>query len=150
MYIHLLCIQMFCRMQAQVRLSMGLVYTFFPGLFKLGAASSLRHALKVNCCVLQGLRHGGKAEVGSNNNRYVAACGLHESCNVQQCLRFVTMTALIASAASWKLWVPAHIFNFAFVPTEQRILYANLVSVRSWPRNDTPGNCVGRLGLPFP
>ncbi|GAB4816532.1 hypothetical protein N2152v2_003578 [Parachlorella kessleri] len=31
--------------------------------------------------------------------------------------------------ANWKLWPAAHIINFAFVPTEQRILFANVVSV---------------------
>lgn len=31
--------------------------------------------------------------------------------------------------ANYKLWPAAHIFNFAFVPPNQRILYANVVSV---------------------
>ena len=28
-----------------------------------------------------------------------------------------------------RLWVPAHVFNFAFVPNRQRILYANIISI---------------------
>ena len=31
----------------------------------------------------------------------------------------------------WKLWVPAHIVNFAAVPSSQRVLYTNVVAVRS-------------------
>lgn len=30
----------------------------------------------------------------------------------------------------WKLWVPAHIINFAAVPSSQRVLYTNVVAVR--------------------
>jgi hypothetical protein len=33
--------------------------------------------------------------------------------------------------AGYKLWIPAHIINFAFVPNRQRILYANVSCVRS-------------------
>ena len=33
-------------------------------------------------------------------------------------------------AANYLLWPAAHIINFRFVPTEHRILYNNLVSVR--------------------
>ena len=31
--------------------------------------------------------------------------------------------------AGWSLWPAAHLINFAFVPTQHRILYANVVSV---------------------
>ena len=31
--------------------------------------------------------------------------------------------------AGWKLWPAAHVINFALVPTQHRILYANVVSV---------------------
>jgi hypothetical protein len=31
--------------------------------------------------------------------------------------------------AGWKLWIPAHVINFAFVPNRQRILYANVISI---------------------
>jgi protein Mpv17 len=31
--------------------------------------------------------------------------------------------------AGYKLWPAAHVINFAFVPTSQRILFANVVSV---------------------
>lgn len=31
--------------------------------------------------------------------------------------------------AGWKLWPAAHVINFAFIPTQHRILYANVVSV---------------------
>ena len=31
--------------------------------------------------------------------------------------------------AGWSLWPVAHVVNFAFVPTQHRILYANFVSV---------------------
>jgi protein Mpv17 len=31
--------------------------------------------------------------------------------------------------AGYKLWPAAHVINFLFVPTQQRILYANVVSV---------------------
>jgi hypothetical protein len=31
--------------------------------------------------------------------------------------------------AGWSLWVPAHVLNFALVPTKHRILYANVVSI---------------------
>jgi protein Mpv17 len=31
--------------------------------------------------------------------------------------------------AGWSLWPAAHVINFAFVPTQHRILYANVVSV---------------------
>lgn len=33
--------------------------------------------------------------------------------------------------AGWKLWPAAHVINFALVPPSQRILYANVVSVRA-------------------
>ncbi|KAK9838100.1 hypothetical protein WJX81_001413 [Elliptochloris bilobata] len=29
----------------------------------------------------------------------------------------------------WKLWVPAHLINFAAVPSSQRVLYTNLVAI---------------------
>ena len=31
--------------------------------------------------------------------------------------------------AGWSLWVPAHFVNFALVPTQHRVLYANFVSI---------------------
>ena len=31
--------------------------------------------------------------------------------------------------AGWTLWPAAHVINFAFVPTQHRILYANIVSI---------------------
>ena len=34
--------------------------------------------------------------------------------------------------ASYRLWPAAHTFNFAFVPSEQRVLYMNVVAVRPW------------------
>ena len=33
--------------------------------------------------------------------------------------------------ASIKLWPAAHAINFAFIPSSQRILYINVISVRS-------------------
>lgn len=35
----------------------------------------------------------------------------------------------LSLSAGWKLWIPAHVVNFAFVPPSQRILYANVMSV---------------------
>jgi hypothetical protein len=32
-------------------------------------------------------------------------------------------------AAGWKLWIPAHVVNFGFVPPSQRVLYVNVVAV---------------------
>lgn len=31
--------------------------------------------------------------------------------------------------SGWSLWVPAHILNFAVIPTQHRILYANVISI---------------------
>lgn len=39
----------------------------------------------------------------------------------------------------WKLWVPAHIVNFAAVPSSQRVLYTNVVAVRS--QHNMPSCC---------
>ncbi len=43
-----------------------------------------------------------------------------------------TMRGLLSCLlqASYKLWPPAHIVNFALVPPAYRVLYTNLVSVR--------------------
>jgi len=34
-----------------------------------------------------------------------------------------------AVKGSWATWVPAHTINFAFVPTEQRLLYINTIQI---------------------
>lgn len=34
-----------------------------------------------------------------------------------------------AVQGSWTVWVPAHIINFAFVPSSQRLLYINSIQI---------------------
>ena len=36
--------------------------------------------------------------------------------------------------AGYAIWPLAHIVNFRYVPTEQRVLYVNAVQVRVWAR----------------
>lgn len=58
---------------------------------------------------------------------YVYKCFLEG--RPRDCIKEVKQKWGPTTYASWKLWIPAHIFNFAVVPTQQRILYANVISV---------------------
>jgi hypothetical protein len=51
--------------------------------------------------------------------------------------------------AGFKLWIPAHIVNFALVPTRQRVLYANVCrSRRGCVVLKLCSNCGHPAGLP--
>lgn len=52
--------------------------------------------------------------------------------HILDCLRRATIRDKYwaTNIAGWKLWPAAHVINFALVPPSQRILYANVVSVR--------------------
>jgi len=52
--------------------------------------------------------------------------------------------------AGWKLWPAAHVINFAFVPTQHRILYTNVISVAGTYilSRAAAGDFSGREGRP--
>jgi hypothetical protein len=43
--------------------------------------------------------------------------------------------------ANYMLWPAAHVINFAFVPASQRILYVNVIAVRTQARFLSCGQC---------
>ena len=53
-------------------------------------------------------------------------------------------------AAGWQLWIPAHAINFGFIAPSMRVLYVNVIAVRSLTSSsslDTPEKAGQQLQL---